>query len=125
MADVDLNPVRARIARCIEECQDSSITTRLKVLENTPERLREALQPLVSGIGTGEPRFTMTVADYIDHLRRLTVVPESGQDSDEQRRWFNRVAAFKKRQRVYGLAGDLKDFVLRHGYKRMVDALPD
>lgn len=123
MVYVDLNPVRARIAQSIEECHDSSITTRLKVLQNTPERLREALTPLVSGLGANT-QLTMTLADYIDNLRLLTTVPRSGQGSDEQSLWIARVAAFKKRQRVYGFADELKEWVMRHGYKRQEVALP-
>ena len=124
MAYVDLNPVRARIARSIEQCCDSSITTRLKRLENTPERLREALVPLVSGLGTGNSRLTMTLDAYIDHLRMLTVTPKPNQGADEPGRWFARVAAIKKRQRAYGLVDDLKSWVKRQGYKRLGDALP-
>lgn len=124
MAYVDLNPVRARIAQLIEQCRDSSIAARLKGLENTPERLREALLPLVSGLGTGNARLTMTLEVYIDHLHMLTVTPKPNQGADEPSRWFARVAAFKKRQRAYGLVDDLKSWVKRHGYKRLGDALP-
>ena len=80
--------------------------------------------PLVSGLGSSTPRLTMTLADYIGHLRGLTMVPKSSQGSDEQSRWFARVAAFKKRQRAYGHVNDLKGWVRRHGYKRQGDALP-
>ena len=48
MAYVDLNPVRARVAKDIEECADSSIGERLA--ECTAESLEEFLQPVASGI---------------------------------------------------------------------------
>lgn len=48
MAYVDLNPVRAKIARDIEECADSSIGERLR--ECTAESLEEFLRPVASGI---------------------------------------------------------------------------
>lgn len=67
----------------------------------------------------------MRLVDYIGHLRTLTVAPKSSQASDEQSRWFARVAAFKKRQRAYGLVDNLKNWVMRHGYKRQGDALPN
>jgi hypothetical protein len=49
MVYVDLNPVRAKIAKNIEQCRDCSIRRRLDVVENSPERLKEAIAPLVSG----------------------------------------------------------------------------
>ena len=48
MAYVDLNPVRAKIARDLEECTDSSIGERLS--ECTAESLEEFLLPVASGI---------------------------------------------------------------------------
>ncbi|MXY53523.1 MAG: hypothetical protein F4Y86_13495 [Gammaproteobacteria bacterium] len=48
MAYVDLNPVRAKIARDIEECADSSIGERLR--ECTAESLEEFLRPVASGV---------------------------------------------------------------------------
>jgi REP element-mobilizing transposase RayT len=55
MAYIDLNPVRADIARSIEDIEDSSIQDRLAYLINTSERLEAAMAPLVSGI-TSTPR---------------------------------------------------------------------
>ena len=122
MAYVDLNPVRAKIATSIEQCRDSSITTRLR--ENTPARLLEALIPLVSGLGANTRQFTVTLSGYIEHLRVLTVEPKSNTCSDAQNRWIASVATIKKRQPAYGLLDDLKDWITRHGYKRICDALP-
>ena len=48
MAYVDLNPVRAKIARDLEACNDSSIGERLS--ECTAESLEEFLRPVASGI---------------------------------------------------------------------------
>ncbi|MBQ73690.1 MAG: transposase [Gammaproteobacteria bacterium] len=124
MAYVDLNPVRAKIVKTIEQSHDSSIGARLKAFENTPERLKDALAPLVSGLDATDTRITMTLAMYIEHLRWTTVAAEPSQFSDEQSRWFARVAAIKKRQRAFGLIDDLKDWILRHGHKRLGDPLP-
>jgi REP element-mobilizing transposase RayT len=121
MAYVDLNPVRAKIANSIEQCSDSSIAMRLQM--NSPERLREALVPLVSG--TTHPRpLTMTLGDYIKRLRLLTDEPESSQRSEAEHRWFASVAAIRRRQRAYGLVDELKDWVMRHRYKRIGHVLP-
>lgn len=70
-------------------------------------------------------RLTMTLEAYIDHLPLLMVTPKPNQGADEPGRWIARVAAIKKRQRAYGLIGDLKNWVKRQGYKRLGDALPN
>ena len=121
MAYVDLNPMRAKIASSIEQCSDSSIAMRLQ--ENSPERLREALIPLVSG--TIRPRpLTMTLGDYIKRLRLLTDEAESSHRSEAEHRWFASVAAIKRKQRAYGLVDEMKDWVMRHRYKRIDHVLP-
>ena len=125
MAYVDLNPVRAKIAKAIEQCRDSSIGARLKELENTPARLKKALVPLASGIGEVATRLSMTLADYIDHLKILIPSKESSQSPDPQSRWFARVATIKKRQRAYGRSDELKIWSSHHGHKRIGVALPE
>ena len=49
MAYVDLNPVRAELAKRIEEIRDTSICDRL--LENSAEALEDYLRPVLSGLG--------------------------------------------------------------------------
>ena len=49
MAYVDLNPVRAKLAKRIEEIRDTSIGERL--VENSAEALEDYLRPLLSGLG--------------------------------------------------------------------------
>ena len=128
MVYVDLNPVRAKIAKNIEQCRDCSIRRRLDVVENSPERLKEAIAPLVSGLGECgaiNRKINMKLGDYIEHLRWLSPVQAPASPDDNHARWFARVAAIKKRQRAYGFIDDLKDWVERHGYKRPGDALPE
>ncbi len=48
MAYVDLNPVRAKLARRLAQCQHASISARL--LENSPSALADFLRPLASGL---------------------------------------------------------------------------
>ncbi len=124
MAYVDLNPVRAKIAKSIEQSRSSSICTRLSLVENTPERLNDALMPLVSGLDGKRTQLTMTLGTYIEHLRWFTATTSPGQQPDERSRWFVRVASIKKRQRAFGLMDDLKDWVSRHGHKQLGDPLP-
>ncbi|MDP6375803.1 MAG: hypothetical protein QGI81_12340, partial [Pseudomonadales bacterium] len=95
MAYVDLNPIRAKIAESLHQCEHSSIAERLNVVENTPERLQAALQPLVSGLVTSQPVVTITLALYVEHLQR--VVEESVRlpqavAADKPTRWQRQLA---------------------------------
>ena len=51
MAYVDLNPVRAKLARRLAQCQHASISARL--LENSPAALADFLRLLESGLARG------------------------------------------------------------------------
>jgi hypothetical protein len=123
MAYVDLNPVRAKICEAIDGYAHTSAYRRLQHLENSPEKLQELMRPLVSGISNPfRPKSQlMILEDYIRHLRMLSPFSESHM-TDEEAIWFNRVASLSKRQRAYGLLGELQDWVGRHGWRRTGDA---
>lgn len=113
MAYVDLNPVRAGIAESLRECQETSIAQRLSVVENTPERLQAALAPLVSGLNAPQ-QLEITLGQYVERLEQ--VIKESGanaspQPSDRTTRWLRQVAMLGKRQRVYGPAERVRDWI--------------
>jgi len=122
MAYVDLNPVRAKLARSIEQCSDSSIVMRLRVTANSKARLSALLTPLVSGISESAPRLSLSLQDYCE---RLKVLIHHEDDSNEQAEstWFNRVASFRKKQRAYGLLTELEDWGLRRGWRRCGTAM--
>lgn len=122
MAYVDLNPVRVKICDAIEGYRHTSIYKRLQHLEDSPERLQELLVPLVSGLGSKSLPQPMSLQDYIGHLRMLSSSPKSNM-TDEQAAWFVRIASIKKRQLAYGLMDELKNWVARHGWRRMGAAL--
>lgn len=124
MAYVDLNPVRAKIAKNIRACHDSSIFERLQAFASTPERLREALKPLVSGINATVAKVAMTLGDYIAHLDTLTN-PDNADSDDGQALWFRRVAAIRKRHRAYGGKGDLKDWFAHRKWHGAATAFPE
>jgi REP element-mobilizing transposase RayT len=127
MAYVDLNPVRAKIARSIEQCQNTSIAARLKHLENSKERLNDVLQPLVSGIGAVTNRMTMTLADYIEHLNDIISAGVNlgrALPSSKQSRWMAQVASMGKRQKAYGPVGALTQWIESRGMKRLGSILP-
>ena len=122
MAYVDLNPVRAKICSDIEGYENTSIYRRMAHLANSPEKLHEVLQPLVSGLGARSTPLWVDLADYIHRLRILSASSEESM-TDEQAIWFNQVASIRKRQRAYGFMDELKTWVQRQGWRRTGDAL--
>ncbi len=124
MVYVDLNPVRANICDAIEDYEHTSIYRRMQHLENSAEKLQAIMKPLVSGIGaSGRLKLQLpALEDYIHQLHMLSPSTDTGQ-TDEQAVWFNRVASIKKRQRAYGLVGELQDWALRHGWRRAGNAM--
>ena len=70
MAYVDLNPVRAELARRVEEIRDTSIQERLQV--NSAEALADYLRPVVSGldgwsaVADSPPRAVVAVEARVD-----------------------------------------------------------
>ncbi len=116
MAYVDLNPVRARIASSLEGCRDSSIAMRLKATANSPERLSQALAPLVSGISQPTKRLCISLEDYCARLNQL--VGKDSLSQGDETTWYNRVASFRKRQRASGLLQELRDWGAKQGWRR-------
>lgn len=118
MAYVDLNPVRARLAKDITTTKHTAIVKRLQ--ENSLPRLKALLGPLVSGITSRDDNATLsvTLGEYLELLRALVPLQPatSGNHKKKQKkrrntrappspgvkRWADHVAAMGKRQRAYG-----------------------
>ena len=105
MAYVDLNPVRARLAKRLRDCRHTSLTERLK--ENSPAALADYLRPVTSGLVSSEtriPKVNVTLAAYIS-LLAATIESERAKhptEDDRTKRWRARIAVLGKRQRAYG-----------------------
>lgn len=128
MAYVDLNPVRARLARRLNQCQHASISARLR--ENNPAALEDFLRPLVSGLkrrsgqkagGGRSPRLGVTLAVYIAQLEAV-VHAETAQDREA--RWIAGMASLAKRQRAYGSKARLAQWVAERGLRLRETPLP-
>ena len=126
MGYVDLNLVRAGIARRIEECGDASITRRLQ--ENSADGLAAYLAPLLSGLD-GVPALpypTLALADYIDMLRSLATAsgkPVAGKP-DRAAAWLARFAVLGRWQRAYGTKELLAIWARRRGLQAREMPLP-
>ena len=129
MAYVDLNPVRAKLARRLAQCHHTSISARL--LENSPAALADFLRPLASGLARGggqktaavgrSPRLGVTLAAYV---ARLETVVEAEAAPDHEARWIAGVASLAKHQRAYGPKARLKQWATDHGLRLREAPLP-
>lgn len=125
MAYVDLNPVRANLARRIEQCRDASVHERLR--ENSTADLAAYLRPLASGLKPpAEPRLATTLADYLKLLGDMAAaqtVPDI-QPSNRVARWIARTACLRKRQRAYGTIQSLRQWTEQRGFQLRETPLP-
>ena len=125
MAYVDLNPVRAKLVRRLEQCRDASVSTRLR--ENTTDALAAYLQPLASGLPQpATPRLGVTLADYLDLLRAMAAVQAApvANPPDRIARWIASTAALRKRQRAYGPIESLEQWTAQRGFQLREAPLP-
>ena len=70
MAYVDLNPIRARITQHIEQYKAASGNTVAEIAKNTPARLKDAMQPLVSGLNQDRPALSRRLEGFLNILRQ-------------------------------------------------------
>jgi len=102
MTYVDINPIRAKIAETLAQCEDTSIAERLLDLENSPEALEAALAPLVSGLEGAGRVVNITLRSYMAVAMSVAILDPDTQESSDVIRWQQDVASLAKRQRVYG-----------------------
>ena len=124
MVYVDLNPLRAKITQSIENYRAASGHQRKKTAKNTPERLKKAVEPIVSGLSEDRPALATTLEQYLeilDSCRRDYRTPEV---QDKKSRWFDRVASLKKRQRAFGSMAKLSAWRIDRGWSVRGSPLP-
>lgn len=128
MAYVDLNPIQAKIAKSLKQCANTSISMRLQAIENSLERLKEVLKPVVSGLGQVAHRVSFTLEEYIAYLKaRVEFETQSHQSNvkHKQRSWFDQVAAFRKKQKAYGSLEAITLWSKARDLKRVGSPLPE
>jgi len=111
MAYVDLNPIRARIAESIADCEHTSVAERLSRGSDITQ-LDQALKPLVSGLERAVT-IALSFPGYLEHLNSL--VPETVAPNSKATRWQRQVALLKKQQRVYGPLDAIRDWIQQRG----------
>jgi putative transposase len=110
MAYVDLNPVRAKIARQLDECDHTSIKLRLKEW-----RSDAPLASLGSSNAEAGPRLSLTHDQYCALLRSVGSTADIV--SPDLMLWLDRVASMRFRQRAYGSRERLRQWVQHIGQR--------
>lgn len=106
MEYVDLNPIRAKLARNIKECDATSVQARI----HRRDALSDFLRPVWQGLkNTVVPKITFR--DYISRLDRLIAMPDQSGKHDETEEWRIAVSLLHKRQRAYGAMQVLKKWL--------------
>jgi hypothetical protein len=100
MLYIDLNPVRALIARSIEDIRHAGITERLAQLAADTVVLDDDLTPLVSGLKSPPPPGRISLRGYLA-LLQVVIDAEVPPDSPAAR-WQRDVASLHRKQRAYG-----------------------
>ncbi len=126
MIYVDLNPVRAQIARSIEESVGTSVFERLHHAKHNQEKLEKYLQPITNlpDQDCSDLKWVkLSLDDYVMRLRAIAMNMQAGPVSSgrstlsEPLRWLVNVRSLSKRQRAFGtksaLAGWLRARNLR------------
>ena len=110
MAYVDLNPVRAKITDSIKNSENTSIFERTQVTPLTPERLAQAMVPIVAGLEVGpDSTPALSLGAYIEHLN--VIIKSESNPSDIEQRWIQQVSSIGKRQRAYGAQEPLQKWL--------------
>jgi REP element-mobilizing transposase RayT len=127
---VDLNPVRAGMARTIEQCELTSAWTRIDRLTREPSALTSAVLP-VAGLDTRSP-VQLRLGEYLELLRRTCVQllarsarGSSAHRSDEHtapleypERWADQIAQLGQRsRRAIGESLAIADLATRLGQR--------
>ena len=124
MAYVDLNPIRAKIVQHIEDYKAASGYQRSSVAVNTPKRLKEAIQPLVSGLTREGVELSMTLGGYLRILKHCEIEHQTPLRVEKTSRWYNRIASIKKRQRAFGAMSELAAWKSERGWSSAGSPLP-
>ena len=128
MVYVDLNPVRAGIAKRIEECRDTSIADRLR--HNSADALAEYLEPVLSGLkddaAAAMPPPSMAPDDYLGMVRAMAAAIAAPKPPTTGRvtRWLARMSVLGKPQRAYGPGGRLERWAELRGLQCRETPLP-
>jgi hypothetical protein len=115
MAYVDLNPIRARIAKSIADSEHTSIHARLQEPEYQA-KLEDYLEPLIVGAKL-EPPVKITLSEYADCIEALAFNRETRFGAAKLSRWRSRIATVQRKPRAIGAFEILKKWHAQRRWK--------
>lgn len=129
MAYVDLNPVRAKLTQTLAGCAFTSIQERLSRSKSNPMALQLPLEPLYSGLSSPAQISLPSLQAYTEHLNKVIdgqqVQAESGEPPNEhQVAWVSLVTLFRRRQRAYGSAKNVADWLQARAMRQLEQGFP-
>jgi hypothetical protein len=120
MANIDLDPVRARIMQDIDDYEAASGFDRNRIAKNHSARIALAVAlavaPIVSELIRERPALGVSLETYLD------IIEDNASDfaprtaKNKRSRWFDRITSLKKRQRAFGAMGDLASWSNDRGW---------
>jgi REP element-mobilizing transposase RayT len=117
MLYIDLNPVRALIAKSIEDIRHAGITERLAQLEADQIALDDDLMPLASGLKPPERQVRVSLRAYVA-LLQVVIDAEIPPPDSMEARWQRDVASLHRKQRAYGSEQQLRAWSEARHWKR-------
>jgi len=129
MAYVDLNPVRARLTRTLSGCAFTSIRERLNRSKTDPGLRRLPLEPLYSGLSSAAPTSLPDLETYTNHLNstiasQTSSAARAAPPNEELIGWMSRIAILSRRQRAYGSAASIANWLRARGMRALETAFP-
>ncbi|NKB98492.1 MAG: transposase [Pseudomonadales bacterium] len=114
MAYVDLNPIRAKIAKTITESEHTSIQVRCRDLDDS-SLVEDRVKPLFAGVKL-QPLVKTSLSEYVTYVQALTPSRQSRWPSEKLSRWRAQVAAVQRKPRAVGAFAILKQWHDQRGW---------
>ena len=119
MLYIDLNPVRAKIAKTIEDTRHAGITERLAELAAGEVSLEDYLKPLVSGLKNTARKIVVTLRSYLTLLNLVIDLEVRHPEGSPESCWQIDIASLHRRQRAYGSEDHIRSWGSARQWKRL------
>ncbi|MCR9277567.1 MAG: hypothetical protein NXH85_06295 [Pseudomonadaceae bacterium] len=113
MSYVDLNPIRAKIAKSLEQSDSTSVQHRLN---NSRAAIEEYLAPVISGL-KDSTLIPISAGEYFRRLRAIAKPQKSALEGSAVSRWQRHLSALATRQRAYGSLNALSQWLAVRGFQ--------
>lgn len=135
MAYVDLNPIRAKIVRRLEDCRDTGLASRIQANEFSHDQLQSYLKPCADGLESARPESSMSLGMYLKFLKEILEIeanlpkgaPSAGIQHEaltREERWVSAKHALRRAPRAIGRQQELANWLSRQTFAARELAMP-